>query len=376
MPHLCHLTLLNPALHSRIFYKEAVTQRKAGWQVTVIGQGGPGTPAESEGVRIIATGAFHRMGWQRFTLRRKILREALALRADVYQVHTPELLGVAIKLRRKLPGCRVVYDMHEDYAANILHAGYYSPTTQRILSTSVRRAEMDFGKKGDGVIYAEECYGNLLNVEQGRHITIRNKYNPPAHPASPQLPDFRYLLHTGTLAGNWGVHKAFDVWLALRRHFDIGLVFAGHGHDLGLVAALRARAKREGLEHRFRIYGGNEYLPYPSIPPLIENCLAGLALYEVTQNIEHRIPTKFYEFMAHRKPLLFTAYPEWEEMNDRYDFGKAITLPLEGEPFTQLILALHDPASHFYRKELPREAWSWDTEAKALIPFLQQLTRR
>ena len=137
--HICHLSLLNPAIHSRIFFKMARSQVRAGYRVTIVAQDPAPAPYVREGVQIIPIGVFGRLSWRRIWAVFKIARIAKRLAADIYQVHTVELLSTAQKIKQKLPRTRVIFDMHEDYVANIMHADYYGERSRKPLAQRVQR---------------------------------------------------------------------------------------------------------------------------------------------------------------------------------------------------------------------------------------------
>jgi len=66
-----------------------------------------------------------------------LCREALRQNGDVYHFHDPELipLGLLLAARGKL----VVYDIHEDAPADILHKDYIPRRLRRPLMWSVRK---------------------------------------------------------------------------------------------------------------------------------------------------------------------------------------------------------------------------------------------
>ncbi|MEM7035592.1 MAG: glycosyltransferase [Bacteroidota bacterium] len=371
--HICHLTVLNPAVHSRIFFKEALSQVAAGYRVTVIGQDPSAQPYEREGVQIVPTGTFGRLSRARFSARKKILKLAFDQSADVYQVHSPELLGVAQKLKAARPNARFIYDMHENYAQNILHGGYYPGWVKGWLARRVQKAEANFQSWGDGVMYAEDCFAGLADVE-GRTAFVRNKFCAPVRTRKPLVLAEKgtpLMLYTGTIAENWGIFHALDLWAALNRRRPVNLFVAGHTHDKALLARLHQYVSDSGIDHRFSMVEGEGYVPYETVVDLIRQCTFGVAPYALRQNIRDRIPTKFYEFMAFRKPLLFSENPPWNALNARLDFGRPTHWPLSEPQIDALASQLDHPAAHFYQKPLDPAEYRWDAEADNMLALLK-----
>lgn len=370
--HICHLSLLNPAIHSRIFYKMARTQVQAGHRVTVVAQDPAPAPYVQEGVAIVPLGRFGRLDWRRLFVQPRIARIARDLKADVYQVHTVELLPLAHRLKRKSDGAKVVYDMHEDYVANILHADYYGGLSRAALARRVRRVQDDFAGWGDGLILAEDCFAGLISFPPARTAIVRNKFQGEglAQIAPKEGPSgLPYLLYTGTIAENWGIWRSVELWMQANRSAPVGLVVVGHTHDHALLAALRARVADAGLADRFLLVGGAEYVPHSELLGYVKGCLLGLGLYTLRPNIVGRIPTKFYEFMACGKPLAFTANAPWDALNAKHRFGVGLHWPLRDDEVARLLQDAAIPGK-IADPGLPPAAWSWETEAPVLLQLL------
>ncbi|MFN8396458.1 MAG: glycosyltransferase [Bacteroidia bacterium] len=247
--HICHLSLLNPAIHSRIFFKMARSQVAAGYRVSIIAQDPAPAPYERDGVRIVPLPVFGRLSWRRRWAVGRIRRLAVQECADAYQVHTVELLGQAARLRGLLPDSKWVYDMHEDYAGNILHADYYPDLLRPWLARKVRAAETDFAKWGHGLILAEACFQGLMDFAAERTALVQNKFQMPPSVEAPSLsleqPDLPMLLHTGTIARKLG--RNLERWnpggRSTRRDLR-NLVIAGHSHDHELLRCAPRRMRQ------------------------------------------------------------------------------------------------------------------------------------
>ena len=136
MARVCILSSVHTALDNRIFYREALSLRRAGYEVTLI------APHErtqvKEGVEIIALPKVPR--WRRPMLWWTLLRRALAARADVFHFHDPELLLVAPWLRL-LTGKPTIYDVHESFADFIRIKRYMPAWFRRPVAWAFERIE-------------------------------------------------------------------------------------------------------------------------------------------------------------------------------------------------------------------------------------------
>lgn len=377
--HICHLTVLNPALHSRIFYKEARSQAKAGYRVTIIGQDPARAPYIEEGIQIIPSGIFPRLSRKRFSARRSIISMAAKQQADLYQIHAPELLAPARQLLSLVPGCRLVYDMHEDYALNIRDGGYYPSWIKNRLAGWVRKKEREFARYGHGLIEAEDCYAGIIGFPPEQTAVVRNKYLPPSQIAAatdfgdPNLP---LLVSTGTIAENWGSIRSIELWVDLQKLLPTRLALVGHSHDLRLLDQIRELVAQSGFSDRFLLVGGQQYVPYQSVTGWIAAADASLALYRLLPNIKERIPTRFYECMAAGIPVIHPPNPAWEDVFDPAELSFSLPeTPTAGDlqRLADFLQHQKDRNSNFHS---PEAAWSWKTEEKILLNFLERVFSR
>ena len=371
LPSITHITVLNPVRHTRIFYKLALSQQKMGHWVAIIGQGESTETQADRGIELFCIQAFHRLSWRRFFYCGLIFPKALRLRSDIYTLHSPELLGMGLLLKWLLKA-RIIYDVHEDYAANIRAAAHYPGWLRKPLASLVRKWELFAMRWVDAVSYAEDCYDNMLNVEPKRRYILPNTFTTQAARGEAVLaiPDQPYLLYTGTIAREWGIFEAIQLWEDWCSIQPIQLVIAGHSHQGELVREIRARMEQSPWKEQVQMIGGEGYVPYVEILNLIRHCRLGLGLYHLLPHIRGKIPTKFYEFMAFDKPLLFPDDPVWRSFDQKHQLGivwergKRVSDLISELENRETNPPLHDPAS--YR---------WEAQEKVIQAMLSSLAQ-
>ncbi|MEZ4772451.1 MAG: glycosyltransferase [Bacteroidia bacterium] len=322
MARICHLTLLNPATHTRIFAKIARSQLALGHEVMVAGQDESPHPYLCQGVTIFPLKPFRRLSPQRILAQIRILRTAVRARAHLYTIHTPELIFVALFLRW-FRGAKIIYDVHEDYAANIRYGKHYPAFLKYLLAGGVRFIEKRFVSQTDAISFAEACYAGIFDEPKGKRFFLRNKFqmSVPLADSESLVPPFPYLLYTGTIAEDWGIFETIALWKKMNQVQPINLVVAGHSQDFRVLQKLERMVAESGLENQFTLIGGEKYAAHSVILSLIKNCTFGTALYRMGVHISGKIPTKFYEYMAFGKPLVFTSDPYWNGLNQQMEFG-------------------------------------------------------
>ena len=321
--HILHLTVLNPARHTRIFYKLARSQVRLGWQVSIAGQDEATNPYREDGVTIYPIQPFHRLSPQRWLVRKKLSALALRLRPDVIVIHAPELLPLAIRLQAKT-GAKLCYDVHEDFEQNLLHAVHYPSFLRMFLARRIRKIEQRSLPYLSAVSYAEALYQDILGAGE-KAIVLENTFSRESLKAtpSPGLPKGPYFLYCGTIAKEWGSFAAISYWEKLFEFTKIPLVLAGHCPRAEVLAELQTKIEESPLRDHIELIGGAAYVPYRDIVSLIEGCYVGFGLYEPLPHLVGKVPTKFYEFLALGRPLLYPA--AWEAFGVANNLGVVVS---------------------------------------------------
>src|SRR5580704_2731326 len=134
---VCILTSAHPVFDVRIFHKECKTLVRAGYDVTLVA--GHTESLSVDGVTIKAVtpakGRFER--WFRTTA--AVYRAAVAVDADVYHFHDPELIPVGLLLRAQ--GKKVIYDLHEDLPQTVPYKPYVPKWMRRPLARVLAMVE-------------------------------------------------------------------------------------------------------------------------------------------------------------------------------------------------------------------------------------------
>lgn len=362
--HVVLASLLNPPLHTRIFYKEAQTLQQSGYTVTVIGLNN--TPEKTEfyqnNIQCIALPYFKRTNfYARYQRRKEIENIILSLHPDIVHIHTPELLPICPVLKKNK--VKIIYDVHENYRKNIQEGKYYPFYVKPFVLRYLSYCEQFVHSYTDAVVYAEYAYQNYLNYKPEKIFYVLNAYQP-VEPATTFLLSFDpnhyelILLYTGTIAKEWGILNALYTWQYLQKKYKTALIIAGSGRF------------KEIPEHKdIYLYPVENYLPYTHIVRTLQELSAyrskvlGLMLYEPLPNIIECLPTKWFEFMYYQIPILYTDTPYWNRLNSELHFGichteiSDITLPL-----------------HYY--SLPKETYkeyTWQKQAEILLNVYKTL---
>src|SRR5438309_135295 len=201
-----HLTSVHKAFDVRVFHKECRSLARSGKQVVLIVPHQCDEVVDSikvKGIRI-SGGRFARMTRTAWSL----YREALRQNGDVYHFHDPELIPIGLLLAAR--GRTVVYDIHEDVPADVLHKGYIPRCLRRPLMWAVGKLENAACRRFSGLIaatptIAERFYPINANTVVVHNYPMLDEIAPnPALPWNERSPAMAYI---GSISERRGIRE-------------------------------------------------------------------------------------------------------------------------------------------------------------------------
>ena len=179
MKKVCHVTSAHGVEDDRIFLKECISLARNGYDVYLVERG---DTYDKDGVHIIGLGEVSDVRLKRMVFEgKRAYLKALEINADIYQLHDPELLPYALKLKRK--NKVVIFDSHEDVSAQIKDKRWIPKPLRRVIATLYRAYESYVVRKIDAVITATP---HIAEQFEGRakQIVVINNY--------PKLDDIQF----------------------------------------------------------------------------------------------------------------------------------------------------------------------------------------
>jgi glycosyltransferase involved in cell wall biosynthesis len=342
---------------------------KIGWsladtrrfEIHIIGFPGKVTPHPN--VLVHTLPFFKRLSFKRLLAPWAILRKISALKPDLLIITTHELLAASI-LAKAILGIKVIYDVQENYYRNIRFTRAFPFPLRLPIALYVRIKEILSAGLIDHFFVAEKAYVQELSFASGRHTVLENKLVKPS--VSTRFDRIKnQLLFSGTLAESTGVFKAIEVAVKLHElDPSVRLILAGHCSQQSTLS----RIKKEIAIYPFiTLIGGNYLIPHEQIVEHIQLASAGVIAYPNNPSTYHSIPTKLFEYLGLKLPILLTRHPEWESLCQPY--SAAIPFDPERIDAEAILIALN--TSHFYSVE-PRNVF-WDSEQPKLIRQVYQL---
>lgn len=369
MAKVCHMTSAHAPEDPRIFYKECTSLAQAGYEVYLVERG---ESYEKNGVHIVGVGAPPAGRLKRMTsFAGKVYQTALALDADIYHLHDPELLPWGMKLKRK--GKKVVFDSHEMYAVQIRHKGYLPPWARTLAAAA-------YGAYERHVLRAIDALVNPGTLADGRHpfegrcrrLTTLNNV--------PRLEELygrydesipkreRSVVHVGTLTHSRGITNLIQA----AAKADCAVYLAGTFRPASYQAELEALPEYAHVQYMGRLSRGE-------ILELLQSCRIGAStLLNVGQYPQAgNLPTKVYEYMSLGLPVILSDTPYNRKAVERYRFGVCVDPDDIAAQADAMRCLLDHPEEAREMGEngrrAVREEFNWGVEEKKLLALYEDI---
>jgi glycosyltransferase involved in cell wall biosynthesis len=357
-------SVLKPVDDTRMFEKMGGSLATT-YDVHIVGYPGSAAGTAHPGVRAHPLRPFRRISVGRILAPWRILACVASLRPAVFVFCTHELIFVAL-LARLLTRCHLVYDVRENYYRNILYTAAFPAILRPLVAGYVRVWEHLGAWFIHHFLLAEKGYADELGFGHGRRTIVENKLRRPAAvPPAPRTSPARNFLFTGTLSEITGLFTALDLLEALHRHDP-----AVRGTIIGYCALV---AERQRLQTRLEtmpyvtLQGGNRLVPHPAIEQQILRADVGIIAYPPNPATEHSFPTKLYEYLGYRLPILLIDYTPWADYAARFD--AAVTFQPASFHAIDVLQALRQKT--FYTT--PPDDVYWEHEGKRLLRVIDAL---
>jgi hypothetical protein len=300
---------------------------------------------------------FPRLSLTRLITPWKIFRKINALRPSLLIITTHELIWPALLLKT-LTDCKIVYDLQENYFRNILHTRAFPLPVRPFLALYVRLKEVVSSPFIDHYFLAEKSYVSEIRFIGKRFTVLENKMKKPAQ-LRPRKRNAGKLLFSGTLAETTGVFQAIRIATALHSVDPaISLTLIGYCPQRSTLQKIKNEIAK--LPY-IQLIGGDKLVPHHEILTLIEESDAGIIAYPDNPSTINAIPTKLYEYLGLRLPILLTYHPVWTKICMPYT--AAIVFDPARTDAASIVKTLKK--GQFYTT-IPHDVF-WDSEQPRLI---------
>jgi len=364
---VCILTTVHPPFDTRIFYKQAKTLVRAGYNVTLIAQHDKNEVVD--GVKIIALPKPRNRFTRILGLTWRAFRLVLCQHADVYHFHDPELLPVGIFLKL-FTNAKVIYDVHEDYP-KMIRVKYWIPKLFRQLAAFLfERIEVRGARALDRIVTVNEVIGGrfghnkVVLLKNYPLLALSKEVLRPKAARTSNSPKSIKLTYVGGLTRARGIKEIVEAVGALAENLNIQLDLIGKFTDRSFEGEV---SKLSGFR-KTRLVG---WVPHFKVWEYLQAADIGLMCLHPVGDYTYGLPVKLFEYMATGLPVIASNFPLWENFFKEHGCGLAVD-PFNPEEIAAAIEYLvRNPVLRERMGDNGRRAvlekYNWESEGQKLL---------
>ena len=365
---IVHLTSVHRPNDVRIFEKQSRSSVKEGFEVCIV------VPCnhdyERDGVKIISVSKPKSRFTRMTTTFLQIYRKAVSLKADLYQIHDPELIPLGILL--KIRGKRVVRDIHEDIPKQILSKFWINKNLRSLISIIIGTIENICTKFFDGIVTATPSI--FSRFESEKTILVQNY--PIIEDRKFDNLDYSHrknrIVFIGGITKIRGIYEIVESLNYLDNNLEV--IF-------DLVGAFDPPILEEKVKNN-EGWGKVNFLGWKSrdtVNSILGESRVGLVLYHPVPNHVEAQPNKLFEYMEAGIPIVASDFPFWRKIISESEVG-VLANPLNPRDIAKKITwLLKNPKISKKMGENGRRAvkekYNWDVEVKKLISLYNKILK-
>jgi len=369
MAKAMHLTSAHWAGDHRIFHKECTSLARAGYEVVLVAPSRKDDVVGGVSIRAISRepSAIQRIRHWSYRLYKEALRE----NADVYHLHDPELLPIALllKVRSKV----VVYDSHEDLPREFLSKSQIRPWIRRVLKTVSESVENFVARRIDAIVAATPVIGERFSAINKNTVVVNN---------FPILSEIRtgalsrweerenWVAYLGNINRERGICDLINAMTLIPARSDLRLKLAGVIHSPEFQRECKSMPGWSRVDWLGYLKKREE------VADLLSRIKIGVAVVHPERAYMDGQLVKIYEYMAAGVPVIVSDFPRWRWALE----GCALFVPPNHpDAIAQAIrylLARPDDAQEMGLNGVLKveQLYNWGREEKTLVALYDSLT--
>lgn len=368
-----HISSVHYASDTRIYYRECRALSEAGYDVVLL----TGDPGIGHLTRQLPYARIRPVAIPRSRAARAMVgawrmrREALASGASLFHVHDPELLLITPSLRRS--GARVIYDAHEDLAAQVLAKEWIPRRLRALASRAVSWVLPRVTSRLDAVVAATP---DIAERHPGSRVElVRNFPILPELASSADTIPYRErplrVAYVGAITNQRGAREIVAATRLLAGEFpSVEVVFAGRFSPETLAGELLVQLPSANVS----AWG---QLDRDGVRELLGSSRIGLVLSHPTTAYVVSLPIKMFEYMAAGLPVVASDFPLWREIIDGASCGLLVD-PLDPRAIAEgvrRLLSNPEAAEEMgiRGQEAAKRLFTWSSEARTLVDLYAEL---
>lgn len=363
---VCHISTVHGAFDDRIFQKECKALSDNNYDVSFIVS--HDKEEIVDGVHINPLPMNDSRIYRFFKKKRLAYHKALDVNADIYHIHDPELISIALKLKKH--GKKIVYDVHEDVPVQILNKEWLGNLfLRKLVSHFFNSYEKSSAAKFDGICTVTEDIKNKFSMNK-RTVLVRNLpvigIIDKVQRMDIQKSDKFIVIYAGGLTSIRGIKEIIQAVGLLKGKAELWIMGKWDNNDF----------KDECMKE-----DGYNYTKYIGFKPLEEvysymkAADLGICTLHPTENHLTSWPVKAFEYMACGLPILMSDFPYWMQT---FKDVACFTNPMEPEEIADKIIYImnnEEERSNMGKTNMSivHSNFSWESEQSKLFKLYDEI---
>lgn len=365
MRKVCHVTSVHERYDTRIFHKECKSLRKAGYQVSLIVNDDI-ADEEIDGVKILSTKFQPSNRIERFLKGYRMVKNKIReVDAEIYHFHDPELLFLALSLKRK--GKKVIFDSHENIREDIKDKEYIPKRIRVLISKLYGLFEGYVLKRIDAVIGVSLGQMKLLG-QIGNNATMITNFPELVNIKARSKDKREGICFAGGINSYWSHEKIIDVLE------DVKVKYMMCGPtDENYLHYLKGHRNWKYVEYK-------GIIKHENVEDFLGGSIAGMALLRPVHNMDKEGTlgnTKLFEYMRAGIPVIATDFSLWKEIINENKCGICVDINNRSEILNAIrYLSEHEEEARIMGENGQRifvEKYNWETQVPILLDLYKKI---
>jgi glycosyltransferase involved in cell wall biosynthesis len=368
---VCHVISGYYRNDARIFQRQCKSLRDAGFLVSILTN--DDLPEEIlEGIPIYSTNNYwnNRIRVLLFA-KKQFLKRSFEVDADIYQMHSPELLSLGLALSRA--GKKVIYDAHEDLPRHIIEKEWLPRLVRKPLSIIVEKYMNAILKRYHAIISPHSHVVDILKKINPNTTLITNFARVlPCKDISldEYLQRHKIICYSGTVYLHSNQISMFD---ALNEFADVTYTIAGYCAP----EYLEVLSKHPSY-NKFSYIGR---INWADLSSFYNKARIGFVVIDYKMNLGWKRGTyavnKIFEYMESGLPVICSDYELWKEIVDEFSCGICVEPGNKTQLHDAIAYLIDNPEKAYIMGQNGRKAvaekFNWETQEKIYCNLFNQL---
>jgi len=367
---VCIITSVHPPLDQRIFYKQAISLKKAGYDVTLVGPYEEGIKIEE--IKYIPLKKQRNRVLRILKTTRDAARKSLKINPDIIHLHDPELL-LAVPYIRKIKGdkLKIIFDIHENVPAQIKGKEWIPAVLRNSISRIYKVIEGHYIKMIDQLIIAEESYFELYKNQN--NVTLIRNSPLLINKQKETMEKINDLVYIGSISEQRGI---FEMIKAVKYLKD-----SDYHVRLDVVGRVTVGAKNiekaintSGVSGNINMLG---YVPILEAYKILWKSKVGLSLVHHQENHLKSNLVKLFDYMNAGIPIVASNLPATKELVEGNKCGIVVDPFNTNQVAESIKFLLNNPKKAKELGDNGREAvrkyFNWPLEEKKLLDLYKKI---